>query len=447
MSLTSSNNTDKNQYTLEIAVSAEAFNAAIDKAYRKNVSKMRVPGFRPGKAPKTMIERMYGEGVFFEDAIQATYGDAYEAAVEEAGINPVDRPEIEVGDISKESGYTFKAVVTVKPQVDIAGYKGLKVNKTVTVVSDEETTAELDRLRERNARIITVTDRAAQMDDNTMIDFDGYVDGVAFAGGKGEGYALTLGSGQFIPGFEEQIVGKNVGEEFDVNVTFPTEYHAEELAGKAAVFKVKLNEIKTRELPVADDEFAKDVSEFDTLAELKADLAKKLQERKDTDSNNAMENELIDAIVEKLKADIPPVMFDRQVDEMVHDFGHRLQAQGLDMATYLQYTGMEEESFRKNFLPQAERQVKVRLALEKIALLEKLEATQAELDEEYDKMAQSYGLEVDKIKTFIPAKDLATDMMVKKAIDFVRENAKITEIKEEAKEKPITKAKSKKEAE
>ena len=440
MSLTSCEKTKTNTYELVVSVGAEEFQGAIEKAYRKNVSKISIPGFRKGKAPKAMIEKMYGEGVFYEDAINMLYPDAYEQAVKEAGIEPVAAPSIEVQDADKTTGFTFKAEVTVKPEVEVENYKGIAVTKTVRPVTDEEIDHELSHLQERNARVIDVEDRPAQDGDQTVIDFEGFVDGVAFEGGKGEKFPLTLGSGQFIPGFEEQIVGKKIGDEFDVTVTFPEDYHAEELKGKEAVFKVKLHEIKTRELPELDDEFAKDVSEFDTLAEYKEDLRKKLQASHDEQSDREVESALIDGILAGMKVELPQAMIDNRVDEMLQDFAYRLQSQGLDVKTYMQYTGMDMDAMRKTYAEPAERQVKVRLALEKIAQLENLAATQEELDAEYKKLADSYQMEEDKIKAVIAAEDLEKDICVNKAIALVRENAVITEAQPEEKAEPKKKA-------
>lgn len=411
---------------LEIAVPAEQFKAAVDKAYKKNAPKITVPGFRKGKAPRAMIEKMYGEGMFYEDAINEIYPEAYSAAVDEAGIEPVDRADIEVLEIGKD-GFTFKATVTVKPEVSISDYKGVAAEKVVSAATDEEVAAELGRLQERNGRIVDVEGRPAQQGDNAIIDFEGFLDGEAFEGGKGEKHSLTLGSGQFIPGFEEQVMGKNIGDSFDVNVTFPEEYHAAELAGKPVVFKVTLHELKTRELPELDDEFAKDVSEFDTLDEFKADMKAKLQERHDQQAADMLENSLMDAIITKLEANIPQVMIENRIDDMVRDFEYRLQSQGLNLQTYLQYTGMELESFRKTFAEQGERQVKVRLALEKIAELEALAVTDEELEAEYTRLAGVYNIEADKVKGFLPASELSKDLLSNKAIDLVRDSAVITE--------------------
>lgn len=432
MNLTSSKKVDTNRHELEIAVGAEEFEKAIQSVYRKQVKNIQVPGFRKGKAPRHIVEKMYGEGVFYEDAINDLYPSVYTQAVTEANITPVDRADIEVLSVGKD-GFTFKATVTVKPEVEVANYKGIAATKKVKKISDKEIDAEISRLQERNSRMVDVDDRPAEMGDYTIIDFDGYVDGVAFDGGKSERYPITLGSGQFIPGFEEQIAGHSIGDEFDVNVTFPEDYHAEELKGKAAVFKVKLHEIKKKELPEVDDEFAKDVSEFDTLAELREDLGKKLQESADKAAKDAVENQLIDSVIADMKAEIPEVMFEHRIDEMIQDFDYRLSSQGLNLQTYLQYTGMEMDSFRKTFREQAERQVKIRLALEKIVELEGLTASPEDVEAEYAKLADAYKIEVEKVKTYIPETDVTKDIAVNKAIDLVRDNAVITE-EEEAEE-------------
>lgn len=426
MQLKSSKEIEKNRYELEVAVGGEEFTEAVTRAFKKNAPKIQIPGFRKGKAPRKMIEKIYGEQVFWEDAVNELYPSAYEDAVKEAGIEPVDRAEVEVTSIDA-NGFTFTAKVYVKPEVTVKAYKGLKAEKETPTVTDEEIEEELKRYQERNARIINVDDRAAAMGDSTVIDFEGFVDGVPFEGGKAEGYTLVLGSGQFIPGFEDQIVGHNIGEEFDVNVTFPEEYHAENLKGKPAVFKVKIHEISSKEMPELDDEFAKDVSEFDTLAEFKEDIKKHILEHKDHHANEHVENALIDQIIDAMEGDIPEVMYQRRVDEMVQDFEYRLKSQGLDLDTYLRYTNSTLETFRKTFEEQATRQVKIRLALEKIAQMENLTASEEDLDAEYKKIADAYKIEIEQVKGFIAAEELSKDIVVNKAIDLVRSSAKITE--------------------
>lgn len=435
MSLKNANKIDTNKYELEIEVDKETFNSAVDKAFKRNASKMNVPGFRKGKAPRAIIERLYGEGVFYEDAVNMVYPTEYEKAVDEAKIEPVDRADIEVVNVGND-GLVFKAKVTVKPEVELGEYKGLKAEKETVSATDDDVDAEISRLQERNARLITIEDRASQKGDVAVIDFEGFVDGVPFEGGKAEKYSLELGAGNFIPGFEEQVEGHKAGDEFDVNVTFPEDYSSEELAGKPAVFKIKLHEIKFKELPAVDDEFAKDVSEFDTIAELRDDIRKKIIEHKEGHAAEEFENKLIDQIIDGLKAEIPEVMVDQAVDNMVGDMDYRLQSQGLNMKTYLQYTGMEMDDYKKSIRPQAERQVKIRLALEKVAELENLEATAEDLENEYKKLAERFKVEVEKVKAAFPSRDIEKDLKMNKAIDFVKANAVTVEpAKKEAKAK------------
>lgn len=434
MSLKSSNKIETNKYELEITVDKDKFESAVEKAFKQNAKRVNVPGFRKGKAPRSVIERYYGEGVFYEDAVNALYPEEYEAAVKEAGIDPVDRAEVEIVSAGKE-GLEFKAKVTVKPEVEVGDYKGLKAVKNIETVTDEEVEHELSHVQERNARIITVEDKAAGNGNIVNINYEGSIDGVPFDGGKGEKQDLELGSGSFIPGFEEQVVGHNTGDEFDVNVTFPKEYHAEELSGKPAVFKVKVNEIKKRDLPKLDDEFAKDVSEFDTLDEYKNDIKKHIQDAKDNKAQDDVDNALIDQVIAGFKAEIPEIMFENSIDNFVNDFEYRLQSQGLNLETYLKYTGMEKDAFRKTFREQAERQVKIRLALDKIADLEKLEATEEDLEAEYKKLADHYKVDTDKIKNAISADDIKKDIRVNKAVDLIHDSAKVTEEKADASKK------------
>lgn len=430
MSLNSANKIETNKYELEISVDGNTFKEAILAAYRKNVGKISIPGFRKGKAPKSVIEKYYGESFFYEDAINEAYPKAYSEAVTEAKIEPVDKADIEVTNVSND-GFTFKATVTVKPEVEVTVYKGIKAEKQEVVVTEADIDMEINRLRDKNARIINVEDRAAELGDTVVIDFEGFLDGIPFNGGKGENFNLKLGSGQFIPGFEDQIVGKNISEEFDVNVTFPEDYNAEELAGKPTVFKVKIHEIKANELPVVDDEFVKDVSEFDTLEALKEDYKAKLTASREKMVTEDFENKLIDAVIDGMKAEIPEVMVEQKIDEMTSQFEQRLQSQGLNLNTYLQYTGMELASFRKTFAEQADKQVKIRLALEKIAQLENIVVSDEELEDEFKKIAEAYHMPVEQIKIYIPAENLAKDVAVNKAIDVVRDSA--VEIKPTAK--------------
>ena len=421
MSLIKKELTEKSGFVMEFSVSKEAFAKAENEAYKKQVKSINVPGFRKGKAPKAIIEKMYGKGIFFEDAINACIPDAFEEAVKEAGLTVVGMPKFDL--VSAEDEIVLKAEGFVKPEVSIEGYKGIEAEKKVEEVTDEAVEAELTKARERNARTVEITDRAAEMGDIANIDYEGSVDGVPFAGGKGEGHDLKLGSGQFIPGFEEQIVGKKVGESFDVEVTFPTEYHAEELAGKAAVFKTTLNAIKFEELPEADDEFAKDVSEFDTLDEYKADIKAKMVKRNEDKAQGEFENALAEALMEKLVAEIPEPMFETETDNYVRDYDMRLRQSGLDMNTYFKYTGLTIEALREQMRPQAERQVKVRLALEKIAELEAITIDDEAVEAEYTRISEAYGVPADEVKKMVAVEDLKADLAVAKAMDVVKENA------------------------
>lgn len=446
MSLKGTKKVDTNRYELEIAIDGAKFGEACKKAYRQNVKKMNIPGFRPGKAPQSFIEKMYGENVFYEDALNILYPEAVESAIEESGLTYVDdKIDTEVVSIGAD-GVDFKVTITVSPEVTLGDYKGIKAEKLKVNVTDDEVTEEINRMADRNARMVSVEDRAAKLDDIAVIDFEGFIDGKAFDGGKGEAFSLTLGSGQFIPGFEDQIVGHNIGDEFDVNVDFPAEYQAEELAGKPAVFKVKLHEIKVRELPEIDDEFAKDVSEFDTLDELKTDIKTKAIEGKQKIADEQVENDIVDAIVNGMTVEIPEAMINNRVNQMVQDFAYRLQMQGMNIETYIQYTGSTLDEFKATFAPQAEKQVKVRLALEKVVELENIEVTDADVDAQIEKMAADYGMTAEQIKNAVPAKEIAKDLAVNKAIDLVKESAVITEVdaKTEKAEKPAKKATSKK---
>ncbi len=445
MSLKASNKIDTNKYELEISIDAATFCDAIQKVYKKEAKNITVKGFRKGKAPLTTIERLYGEAVFFDDALNLLYEGALLGAVEEAGLKIVDVEKTDVTAVSKQEGAELKVTIIVEPEVELGQYKGLKAERVAPAVSDEEVTAEINRLADRNSRVVTVEGRAAAMDDMTVIDFEGFVDGVAFEGGKGEGYSLPLGSGQFIPGFEEQIVGHNVGDDFDVNVTFPAEYGAEELAGKDATFKCKLHEIKAKEMPVIDDEFAKDVSEFDTLDALKEDIKAKTLERKTKTADDEVENKLVEMVVEGMKAEIPEAMIENRSNESVREFDYRLRSQGMDLETYLKYTGTTVEDFKATFRPQSEKQVKIRLALEKIVEVEGLTASEEELAKEYEKIAASYGIEVDQVKAAISEADVAHDVNLNKAIDLIKASAEIKDVAEKAAKKaPAKKATTKK---
>ena len=416
---------EKNKYEFEFLIEKEAFDAEVNKVYRKNVSKMNVPGFRKGKAPKHIIEKLYGTTVFYDEALDNLLPEAYEAALASTKLDAVSRPELDVVSID-DKGVALKAAVWVKPAVEISEYKGLAVEKESAEVTDEEIMKDIDATRERNSRMLTVEGRAAQNGDEAVIDFEGFLDGVAFDGGKGEKYPLLLGSGNFIPGFEEQIVGKNAGEEFDIDVTFPEDYGAENLAGKAVVFKIKLHELKVKELPELDDEFVKDVSEFNTVDEYKADIKAKLTERKEKTVENKLENALLDALLANVSTDIPACMIDAEIDGYIRDYEYRLQAQGGNLDMYFQYTGMTMEQLRENFKADAEKQVKTRLALAKIAKTEKLKALKKDIDAEYKKIAAGYNVDIETVKSSIPEASISEDIVLRKAVDFVKENAVIT---------------------
>lgn len=443
MSLKETKNVATNRQELTITIDGEKFREAIKEAYKKNVKKINVPGFRKGKAPLHIIETYYGAEVFFEDALNLLYNDVVEEAITESGLKVInDKMDFDMVSISKEDGVEFKVTVTTYPEITLGEYKGLKAEKVIAKVEDSEIDAQINAMADRNARMVAVEDRAAAMGDTVVIDFEGFKDGVAFDGGKAEGHTLELGSGQFIPGFEDQIVGHNIGDEFDIVVTFPEEYGAEDLAGKEATFKIKLHEIKLRELPEIDDEFAKDVSEFDTLDALKADLKAKALERKTKANEEEIENDLVQQIVDGIKGEIPEAMFENRLNQSVEEFAYRLQSQGLDLQTYLKYTNASIDDFKASFRPQAEAQVKFRLALEKIVEVENIVADEKDINEQYEKMAKDYGMEVDAVKAAVPAEEIAKDLAVGKAIDFVKENAVITEVEaktEKAEKKPAAK--------
>lgn len=430
MSLKSSNQVATNRYQLEIELPGDVFEKAVEQVYRKENKKITIPGFRKGKAPRTYVEKVYGSQVFYEEAINSLYPAALEEAVKEAGLEFVeDKIDFDLVSAGKD-GLCFKVTITTKPEVSIENYKGVAIEKKPVKVTDEDVDAEIKKVQDRNSRMVTVEDREAQNGDITVIDYEGFVDGTAFEGGKAENATLNLGSNTFIPGFEDQIVGHKTGEEFDINVKFPEDYHATELAGKDAVFKIKLHEIKIKELPEVDDDFVKDVSDFDTVDAYKADIRTKLTEAAENRSKNEVENALIDKLVELVQAEIPEAMFENRINEDIRDFAYRLQSQGLNLDTYMKYTGLNNEGLRGQFRAQAERQVKVRLALEKIAQLENIQPTDEDLDAEYEKIAQNYGMEADKVKSFIPKEDLAKDVAVEKAMEIVRSNAAITEAAE-----------------
>lgn len=425
MSLKATNNVETNKYELEIEISAEDFEAAIEKAYLKARKNIAMPGFRKGKAPRKLIEKEYGEQVFFEDAVNLLYAPVVNGAVEESGLELVTRPEVEVTEISKENGVKLKATCITKPEVEVKDYKGIEVEKVVNPVTDEDINKQLDALREKNVTVETVDDRAAENGDDVVIDFEGFKDDVAFEGGKAEDFTLSLGSGQFIPGFEDQIVGHNAGEDFDINVTFPDEYQVKELAGAPAVFKIKLKSISKKVMPELDDDMVKDSTEFDTVDEYKADVKKKLEEANEKHADSEVEAKIFDKVIENMTAEIPQVMFDNRVNEMVSELEQRLAPQGISLDLYMQYTGQTMDTVKKAYAEQAEKQVKLRLALEKIAKLENIEVTEEELKAEFDKLAEAYKLDVDQIKQFIHDDDLKKDIAVGKAVDLIKDAAVI----------------------
>lgn len=425
MSLKATNNVETNKYELEIEISAEDFEAAIEKAYLKARKNIAMPGFRKGKAPRKLIEKEYGEQVFFEDAVNLLYAPVVNGAVEESGLELVTRPEVEVTEISKENGVKLKATCITKPEVEVKDYKGIEVEKVVNPVTDEDINKQLDALREKNVTVETVDDRAAENGDDVVIDFEGFKDDVAFEGGKAEDFTLSLGSGQFIPGFEDQIVGHNAGEDFDINVTFPEEYQVKELAGAPAVFKIKLKSISKKVMPELDDDMVKDSTEFDTVDEYKADVKKKLEEANEKHADSEVEAKIFDKVIENMTAEIPQVMFDNRVNEMISELEQRLAPQGISLDLYMQYTGQTIDTVKKAYAEQAEKQVKLRLALEKIAKLENIEVTEDELKAEFDKLAEAYKLDVDQIKQFIHDDDLKKDIAVGKAVDLIKDTAVI----------------------
>lgn len=423
MALKSSDKIDVNTYEIEVTVTPEVFTEACKTAYMKQRKSIQLPGFRKGKATQGMVEKVYGEGAFFEEALEIIYPKAVSDAIDEAGLRTVDQPfDLDVSVMSKSEGVEMKMKVTVYPEVKLGDYKGLKAEMKDSEATDEDVDKELENIRERNSRLITVEDRAAETGDTAEIDFEGFVDGVAFEGGKGENYPLELGSGSFIPGFEEQVAGHKTGEEFDVNVTFPEEY-TDELKGKDAVFKCKINEIKAKELPELDDELAKDVSEFDTLAEYKADLKKQLGEKKAEEAKTDFENKLMEMVVENMECEVPECMFEHRVEDMIRDYSYRLQMQGIDLDTYLSYLGQDMDSFKQQFRAGAESQVKTSIALEAIVDAEKLEATAEEIEAEVAKLAEQYGMDAEQIKNAVSDEQLAADIKTRKALDFVVESA------------------------
>ena len=432
MSLKNATKLENGRVELEIEVDAATFAAAVNAAYKKDVKKISVPGFRKGKAPRAMIEKIYGSGVFYETAMNDVYPTALDEAIKESGYEYVeDKIDLDVISVGPE-GLVFKAVLTVKPEVKMRGHKSLKITRPAVVVTDEDIDAELTRLQERNARMVSVEDRGAEMGDTVTFDFEGFVDEVAFDGGKAENHALVLGSGQFIPGFEEQLVGATVGAELDVNVTFPEEYHAADLAGKPAVFKCKVHKIEKKELPEIDDELIKDCTDFDTVEEFKADTRKRLEEQRNAAAEKEVDDKIAEALIKLVKVDIPEAMIENTINDRIQDFAYRLQSQGLSLDLYMQYTGMDVAAFRESFREQAEKQVKLRLALEYVVKADKISVSDEELDAEYGKFAEQYGVDIEQVKAAIPATELAKDIAVEKAMKLIRSKATITTEGEDA---------------
>ncbi len=418
---------EKNMAKLTIEVPAEELEKAIEKAYLKQRKNISVPGFRKGKVPRQMIEKMYGVEIFYEDAANALIPDAYSNAYDECDLEIVSQPSIDVVQLEKGKNFIFTAEVAVKPEVTLGEYKGLKVDKISNRVTAKEVDAKLEEEQKKNARTVVVTDRAVQDGDEVVLDFEGFVDGVAFDGGKGENYPLTIGSGSFIPGFEEQLVGAEAEKEVEVNVTFPEEYHSEDLAGKAAVFKCTVHEIKTKELPELDDEFAAEVSEFDTLEEYKTDIKAKLKDEKTAEGKRKQEDQAVEQAVANASMEIPEAMIDTQVNQMVQDFAQRIQSQGLSMEQYFQFTGMTADKMMEEMKPQAVKRIETRLVLEAVAKVENIEITDEKLDEELAKMAEAYKMEVEKLKEYMgdyEKKQMKADMAVQEAVTFLVENAK-----------------------
>ena len=435
MNLISCEKLEKSMVELQFSIDAETFKAAVNNAFKREGKKYAIPGFRKGKAPRHMIEKMYGSDIFHYDAVNDLFPEAYEAAVKEAKIDVVGRPDPEVVSMSEADGVVLKVKVAVKPEVELGEYAGLTVTKEAKNVNEADVDAEVKRMQDRNGRLLT-REGAAENGDTVDIDFEGFVDGKAFEGGKAEHYSLVLGSGSFIPGFEDQVVGHSAGEEFDVNVKFPEEYGAAELAGKDATFKIKLHEVKYKELPALDDDFAKDASEYDTLDELKDSIRNNIKTNLDKQAEQKVENDLMDQVIANMKADIPDAMVDSRIDELVQDFEYRISQQGLKLADYLKYMGMNIEQFRAQFKEQADKQVKMRLAMEAIVAKEGITASDEEFEEEVKRIADAYKMEADKVKSIVDAAAVKADLAINKAIDFVKEKANIVtaEPKEEEKQ-------------
>ena len=419
---------EKNMAKLTVEVSAEDFKAAIKKAFNKNKNRFAIPGFRKGKAPQAMIEKMYGEGVFYEDAADEAINASYAEAMKESGLDIVSRPEVTIEKIGKDEPFVYSALVAVKPEVTLGQYKGVEVEKADASVSAEDVEAELKKVQEQNARLLTVEDRGVEDGDQTVIDFEGFVDGKGFEGGKAEDYPLTIGSHSFIDTFEEQLIGKKIGEECEVNVTFPTEYHAADLAGKPATFKVTVKEIKVKELPELNDEFASEVSEFDTLDEYKKDVEKKLAEKKEIEANSKNEDAVVAKVVENATMEIPDKMIDAQAENMVQDMARRMQSQGLSLDMYLKYTGMTVEQMKEQARPDAEKRIRTRLVLEAVAQAENIQISDEKVDEEVAKMAEAYKMVVEKLKSYMSESDvkqMKEDLAVQQAVDLLVAEAKL----------------------
>ena len=431
MKLISCEKLEKSMAELQFSIDAETFKAAVNNAFKREGKKYAIPGFRKGKAPRHMIEKMYGSDIFHYDAVNDLFPEAYEAAVKEAKIDVVGRPDPEVVSMSEADGVVLKVKVAVKPEVELGEYAGLTVTKEAKNVNEADVDAEVKRMQDRNGRLLT-REGAAENGDTVDIDFEGFVDGKAFEGGKAEHYSLVLGSGSFIPGFEDQVVGHSAGEEFDVNVKFPEEYGAAELAGKDATFKIKLHEVKYKELPALDDELAKDCSEYDTLEEFKESIRKNNQEQLDKQDDLAVENALVDQVIESMEAEIPQAMYDTRMDEMVNDFAFRVEQQGLRLEDYLKYMGQTMDQFRASFMPQAEKQVKIRLALEAVAAAENIEASEEDVSAEVKRIADQYKMEEDKVRELINVDEVKHDLAINKAIDFIKSHANVVEKAAEA---------------
>jgi len=423
MSLKSSNKTDVNTTELVISIDPETFEAAVEKEYQRQKKNIQIRGFRKGKVSRKLAEREFGEGAFYEGAINSLLGPEIDAAVKETGLVLVDRPNVEVTSIDKADGVELKAVCVTKPEIEIADYKGIKAPKEVKEITEEDIDKQIDIIRKKNARIVSVDDRAAQMDDEVIIDFEGFFGDEAFEGGKGEDHPLRLGSGQFIPGFEDQIVGHNIGDEFDVNVKFPEDYQMTEYAGKDATFKCKLKSISYEELPEINDDLVKDATEFETVAEYKEDIKSKLEEAAVQQAESGFENAIMNALIEKIDAPIPNCMYEQRIDALMRNFEQQLQSQGMDIKLYFQYTGMDMDSFRETYRDRAVSEVKLRLALEKIADLENIEVSEEEINNGLSEIAAANNVDVETVKRFIPAEDYITDLRVQKAVDLVKENA------------------------